>query len=186
MSGPDGAVARAVLAGGARPDDPVIALDHDARLLRRRRLVAGDGTAFLVDLAQTTGVAAGDAFALADGRRVAVAAAEEPLIEVRGAALARLAWHIGNRHAPCQVDGDRLLIRRDKVLRQMLDGLGASLRDVTAPFDPEGGAYGTGRVMGHSHGHDHDHGNAHDHDHGHDHAHDHPHAHDHDHDPAHG
>ena len=78
-------------------------------------------------------------------------AAEEALLEVRGD-LARLAWHIGNRHAPCQIEPDRLLILRDAVLRGMLAGLGATLRDVTEAFHPEGGAYGEGTPMGHSHG----------------------------------
>ena len=69
--------------------------------------------------------------------------------------LPRLAWHIGNRHTPCQVDGDRLLIQNDPVIRHMLGQLGATVTEVTEPFTPEGGAYGHGRTMGHDHGHDH-------------------------------
>jgi urease accessory protein len=72
--------------------------------------------------------------------------------------LARLAWHIGNRHTPCQVEKGRLLIRRDHVLEAMLRQLGAGVEAVIAPFRPEGGAYGHGRTMGHDHGHSHDHG----------------------------
>ena len=49
--------------------------------------------------------------------------------------------------------GDRIpLIRRDHVLEKMLAGLGAALTLTTAPFKPEGGAYGHGRTMGHDHG----------------------------------
>lgn len=148
----------------------VVRLSYDDRFLRRRRLRAEDGTEFLVDLAETVSLAPGDALALEDGRLVEVRAAEEPLLEVRGPALARLAWHVGNRHTPCQIEEDRLLIREDHVLADMLRRLGATVRPVTAPFLPEGGAYGLGRTLGHDHGHGHEHG----HEHGqHRHAHDH-------------
>ena len=125
-------------------------LDHEGRLIRRRVLRGRGGLAFLVDLARTTSLEHGDALALEDGRLVEVVAAEEDLIEVTGPDLARLAWHVGNRHAPCQVEPGRLLIRADPVLRAMLAGLGASLRDLRAPFAPEGGAYGLGSTHAHA------------------------------------
>ena len=68
----------------------------------------------------------------------------EPLFEIAAAnpfELARLAWHLGNRHADVQLVGDRLRIRRDHVLAAMLEGLGARVTAVEAPFDPESGAY---------------------------------------------
>ncbi|MCC5988297.1 MAG: urease accessory protein UreE [Pararhodobacter sp.] len=133
-----------------------IALDYESRLLRRKRLQTGCGQVFFVDLAETVNVNEGDAFELTDGRLVAVRAAPEPLHAVRGDNLARLAWHIGNRHTPCQIGSGQLLIRRDPVLADMLRRLGAELRDINAPFTPEGGAYGHGRTMGHDH-HAHDH-----------------------------
>ena len=134
-----------------------ISLSYDARFLRRKRLVSDAGTVFHVDLPETVSLEAGDAFELPDGTRIAVTAAPEALLEMRGPQLARLAWHIGNRHTPCQIAPDRLLIRHDHVLAEMLRRLGAELREVTAPFTPEGGAYGHGRTMGHTHGHDHGH-----------------------------
>lgn len=140
-----------------------VTLGHEARFLRRKRLTSDGGTSFLVDLAETTSLEAGDAFALSDGSVIGVRAAPEPLIEVTGPDLPRLAWHIGNRHTPCQIEAARLLIAQDHVLAGMLEGLGATLREVTEPFGPEGGAYGHGRTMGHEQG-GHDHG-------GHDHAH---------------
>lgn len=152
-----------------------VALSYDARLLRRRRVETSAGAAVLVDLPQTVGLEHGDALVLEDGGFVEICAAEEELLEVSGAGLHRLAWHIGNRHAPCQIEDARLLIQRDKVLRRMLEGLGATLRDVVEPFTPEGGAYGHGRTMGHSHGDIH--GQGHDHHHSHDHDHSHSHEH---------
>lgn len=169
-------VARALARAGAWDGaaDRVV-LDYEARLLRRRRLAAEGGLSFLVDLGEVTSVNDGDAFVLDDGRHVAVVAAPEPLLAVTGD-LARLAWHIGNRHTPCQIGEARLLIRRDHVLEAMLRQLGAGVEEVVAPFRPEGGAYGHGRTMGHDHGPD----VGHDHDHGHDHGHSH------DHGPRHG
>jgi urease accessory protein len=135
--------------------------------MRRKRLVGKGGLAFLVDLAEVTNLDDFWGFALDDGRAVAVEAAPEDLIEVRGD-LARLAWHIGNRHTPCQIGADHLCIRRDHVIEAMLAHLGAEMTPVIGPFRPEGGAYGKGRTMGHDHG-GHDHG-------GHDHGHSHHHA----------
>lgn len=158
-----------VLRGGARPGDPEVALGYDARLIRRKRLTTPVGDV-LVDLPEATSLEAGDALDLGDGTRLAIAAAPETLIEARGDDLVRIAWHVGNRHAPCEITGDALRLREDPVLERMLQHLGADLRRVQAPFRPEGGAYGHGRTFGHDHGEGpHDHGQSHAH---HDHAHD--------------
>ena len=127
-----------------------VTLGYDDRFLRRKVLTSDRGERFLVDLATTTSLNVGDALVLDDGRKVGVRAAPEALLEVTGD-LPRLAWHIGNRHTPCQIEATRLLIQRDHVLRDMLEKLGAFLRDVTEPFAPERGAYGYGRTHGHSH-----------------------------------
>lgn len=128
-----------------------VILSYDERFLRRKRLTCVSGDSFMVDLAETISVEDGDAFLLDDGRKVAVVAAEEPVVRVTGN-LARLAWHIGNRHTPCQVADGHLVIRRDPVIEAMLKGLGATLTLHIAAFRPEGGAYGHGRTMGHDHG----------------------------------
>jgi urease accessory protein len=167
------ALHRAGPAIGRVPYDLVV-LGHDDRMLRRRRLETVHGEGFLVDLPQAVVLEQGDCFELADGRLIEVIAAEEALLRVEGP-LARLAWHIGNRHTPCEIAGDHLLIRADPVLAAMLAGLGAVLTPVSAPFHPEGGAYGRGRTMGHDHGDGHGHGPGHGHGqgHGHDHGHGH-------------
>lgn len=132
-----------------------VVLDYDARLMRRRRLICKGGLEFLADLPEVTNLDDHWGFALDDGRAVRVEAAPEDLIEVRGD-LARLAWHIGNRHTPCEITVGHLRIRHDHVIEAMLTHLGAELLAVTGPFRPEGGAYGKGRTMGHDHGpHDH-------------------------------
>ena len=121
-----------------------ITLDYEARHRRRFRYIADGGTDFVLDLAQTTLLQDGDGLRLDDGRIVAVFAAAEELVAVRGsdtAALLRLAWHIGNRHLPAQLSAERILIRNDAVIVAMLRGLGASVDEIVAPFTPERGAY---------------------------------------------
>ncbi|NRB00601.1 MAG: urease accessory protein UreE [Rhodobacteraceae bacterium] len=127
-----------------------VALNYDERLLRRKRLTTIGGEDVLVDLPETVSVDDGACLMLEDGRAISVHAADEPLLEIRGD-LARLAWHIGNRHTPCQIFNDRLVIRQDHVLRAMLVQLGAEIVETLGPFTPEGGAYGHGRTFGHSH-----------------------------------
>ncbi|MEJ2030937.1 MAG: urease accessory protein UreE [Maritimibacter sp.] len=158
----------------AHHGDDRVTLTYDERFLRRKVLTAGSGLRFLVDLEHTLSVGGHDAFVLDDGRKVLVVPAEEPLLAVSGDDLVRLAWHIGNRHTPAQIEPDRILIQRDHVMADMLGKLGATISEVVEPFTPEGGAYGHGRTHGHDHSlqhgpetHSHDHTHGHDHDHSH-------------------
>lgn len=154
--------------GWSGPIDDHISLDYDGRHRRRIVLTDDHGARFLLDLERSQILPGGAGLRLDDGRLVEVIARREPLLEVRAAdaaGLLRLAWHIGNRHLTAQVEAERILIRRDHVIASMLQGLGAQVREIEAPFDPEGGAYG-----GAHEGHDH---HSHDHDPGHSHAHDH-------------
>lgn len=138
-----------------------LALDFDDRHRRRRRYTAEGGLAFLLDLPEATVLRDGDGLALDGGGFVLVRAAPEPLVEVTAESppqLARLAWHLGNRHLPTRIEAGRLLIRDDHVIVDMLRGLGATVRHVSEPFDPEGGAYGEhNRQPAHPHGHGHHH-----------------------------
>ena len=128
-----------------------VTLDYEARFIRRKKLTSDGGESFLVELAETRSVNEGEGFQLDDGRVIAIRAASEPLLAVRHDNLPRIAWHVGNRHTPCQICEDHLLIRDDRVLQAMLEGLGATVTALTAPFRPEGGAYGHGRTHGHQH-----------------------------------
>ena len=121
-----------------------VVLDASERHRRRLVLTAERGTILLLDLPQATALRDGDGLVLDDGAVVGVIGKPEPLHEIAatsGCELARLAWHLGNRHAEVQVVGDRLRIRRDHVLARMLEGLGAKVTEIEAPFDPESGAY---------------------------------------------
>jgi urease accessory protein len=121
-----------------------VVLDANERHRRRLVLTAERGTTLLLDLPHATTLRDGDGLVLEDGAVVRVIGKPEPLFEIAAAnpfELARLAWHLGNRHADVQLVGDRLRIRRDHVLAAMLEGLGARVTAVEAPFDPESGAY---------------------------------------------
>lgn len=133
----------------------IVVLAHDERVLRRKLVTLRHGDAVLVDLPHSVAFETGDVLVLEDGRIVEVVAGAEALYEVRARDaqhLAELIWHIGNRHLPCQIEAGngRLLIGRDPVIRDMLEGLGASVRETLAPFSPVRGAYGGG---GHHHHH---------------------------------
>lgn len=122
----------------------IVVLAHEERFLRRRMLTLQHGDDVLVDLARATVLSHGDRLVLDDGRHVEVIAAEEELMEVRANAkvsLAELAWHIGNRHLPAQIEPQRILLERDHVIRDMLRGLGAWVCNTREPFEPLRGAY---------------------------------------------
>jgi urease accessory protein len=138
-----------------------LTLDYDDRHRRRRRYTAEGGLSFLLDLPEAAVLRDKDGLVLEGGGYVLVRAAPEPLVEITAgtpAQLARLAWHLGNRHLPTRIEAGRLLIRDDHVIVDMLRGLGATVRQVSEPFDPEGGAYGEhNRQPTHPHGHGHHH-----------------------------
>jgi urease accessory protein len=146
-----------------------IALTHEHRHRRRIAMKGEGGTEFLLDLGDATYLRDRDGLALDNGRVVRVVAAEEPVAEIAGNPhlIARVAWHIGNRHVPAQILPDRIRIARDHVLEEMVERLGARVSRVNAPFDPEPGAYAEGQSHGHhhdqAHGHSHSHGHIHDH-----------------------
>jgi len=136
-----------------------ITLGFDDRFRRRIRLSGDGGLDFLLDLPDAVVLHHGDGLQLEDGGIVEVRAAAEALVEITAAdasALSRLAWHLGNRHLPAEIGAGRILIRDDHVILDMLKGLGATVRHVQAPFNPEGGAYG-------QHNHDTHHPHAHHH-----------------------
>ena len=71
--------------------------------------------------------------------------------------LIRIAWHLGNRHLPVQLLDDRIRIRADQVIGEMVEGLGGHVDLIQAPFDPEAGAYAGGGHHHHADDDDHHH-----------------------------
>jgi urease accessory protein len=138
----------------------------------RMRLASGEEAALLLPHGEI--LRGGDLLVASDGRVVEVIAAPERVLHVECASdteLARCAYHLGNRHVPVQVGEGFLRIAADHVLEEMLRGLGARLRTMDAPFEPEAGAYTGGHshpeahpariheygshAHGHRHGHEH-------------------------------
>ena len=72
-------------------------------------------------------------------------------MEIKSNNIMKITWHIGNRHIPCQIENERLLIQVDKVIENLIIKLGGSVKKVKEEFNPEGGAYGLGRTHGHKH-----------------------------------
>ena len=127
----------------------IVVMDADERHIRRKRITLQHGDEVFVDFEKPVKLEHGDKLVLDDGRMAKVIAAQEDLMEIRARnteRLVQLAWHIGNRHLPAQIEEQRILIRRDRIIRHMLETLGATVTDVSEAFHPEHGAY---------HGHEH-------------------------------
>ncbi|MEO0913490.1 MAG: urease accessory protein UreE [Pseudomonadota bacterium] len=129
-----------------------ITLPYEDRFRRRMAMRSDQGTDFLLDLPEARELKSGEALCLQDGRTITVRAAPEALMKAEATDphhLIRTAWHVGNRHLPCEIHATHLLLRSDHVIAAMLEGLGCTVTELTAPFQPEGGAYGHGRTHAH-------------------------------------
>ncbi|WP_439624196.1 urease accessory protein UreE [Shinella sp.] len=143
--------------GGNRTPIDIVVLSHDQRHVRRKLLHMQHDDVVMLDLKEPVQLSHGDLLLAESGEVIEVIAAEEALYEVTPRDrlhLVELAWHLGNRHLPAEFEEGRILILRDHVIRDMLIGLGASVREVSEPFHPLRGAY---HGTGHGH-HHHDHG----------------------------
>jgi urease accessory protein len=162
-----------------------VELDWDVRQKSRFDATDSTGRTLGVFLARGSLVRGGDVLVAEDGSLIRVQAAPQPVLRITACPehggpvdLPRAAYHLGNRHVALEVKADHLQIEPDPVLADMLRSMHLIVRELQAPFEPEGGAYAAaGRA--HDHGHDpaHDHGHAHNHGHGHTHDHDHDHGH---------
>jgi urease accessory protein len=131
-----------------------VTLSYDDRYRRRIALTGDKGTQFTLDLDKVTQLHEGDRLLLDTGDTIEVRAADEALMRAvprDPAQLARIAWHVGNRHLPCQILTDGLVLRWDHVIADMLQKLDCDVTPFEGPFTPEGGAYGQGRTHSHAH-----------------------------------
>jgi urease accessory protein len=147
---------KAIVGAGAATAS--VTLTYDQRCKSRQRLVLDDGSEVALLLERGTVLADGALLLADDGAVIAVRAAPETLSAVRTEdplLLARAAYHLGNRHVPLQVLAGELRYQHDHVLDDLVAALGLAVKVVTAPFQPEGGAYGRGPSHRHEHEHDH-------------------------------
>lgn len=155
---------------GARAPSGQLRLPFELRQKSRlrTRLVSGEEVALLLPRGEV--LRGGDLVLASDGRAIEVLAEPEALAHIESAELAKVAYHLGNRHVPVQVGEGFLRIAADHVLEEMARKLGARVSRVEAPFEPEAGAYAGAHhrhdEMGHGGKiHDHGHEDHHDHEH---------------------
>jgi urease accessory protein len=143
-------------AGAAGPEGPVagrLVLSFERRQKLRQRALTDCGELALLRLPRGEPLRDGERLRALDGRIVQVVAAPERLMQVECAdalALARAAYHLGNRHVPLEVQPGRLRLAPDHVLAAMLRGLGARVSELEAAFNPENGAYGAHAAHAHA------------------------------------
>jgi urease accessory protein len=106
----------------------------------RARLASGEEVGLM--LPRGTVMRGGDVVKTTDGREVEIVAARERLLHIESDQLARVAYHLGNRHVPVQIGAGFVRIAEDHVLEELAKRLGARVSHVEAPFEPEAGAYG--------------------------------------------
>ncbi len=150
-------------AGQKHPGEIIdtLLLDYEARRAPSGILLGPQRHADRHRAQESAPIATDDCLILEDGRLIEIVARPEPLLEVRApdvASLARLAWHLGDRHIPAQLFERRLRVRREEATQKLLHALKANVLAIEAPFEPESGAYSGGH-------HAHDHNGHHGHDH---------------------
>ena len=121
-----------------------LSLSHDERHIRRKLLHFANGDMIMVDLKEPVHLKEGDVLEAENGEYFLIHAANEPLYSVKAATpleLTRLAWHLGNRHQSVEIKENTIFVSRDPVIRAMLEGLGATIEEIEAPFQPLHGAY---------------------------------------------
>ena len=175
----------------------VVALDWDTRQKSRFEALDSAGRRLAVFLPRGRIVRGGDVLVGEDGSLIRVEALAQPILVVTppaggdaasaSLALAKAAYHLGNRHVALEVRDDRLVLEPDHVLAELLARMGLEVATTSGAFEPEPGAYdATGLGRGHLHPANATHGDEHGHDHVHDDAHGHAHGHAHDHARGHG
>lgn len=142
-----------VLVGADKSRLPKLILPYDLRRKSRQLVRLDDGEEVGLLLAPGTVLRESDVLESADGYRIHVVAAAEPVLFVTASdreKLTRAAYHLGNRHIPIEIGPGFLRLEFDPVLKEMLQGLEVAVEERKEPFHPESGAYGGG----HRHGHD--------------------------------
>lgn len=135
-----------------------LALPFDSRTKSRLRTRTTNGEEVGVFLERGTILRGGDRLLAEDGRVIEVIAADETVSTVHAhnaEALARVSYHLGNRHVALQIGSGWVRYLHDHVLDDMVHGLGLTVTVERAPFEPEAGAY-SGQSS-HTHGHVHHH-----------------------------
>jgi urease accessory protein len=139
--------------GSCQATMPNLTLPYESRRKSRQLARLDNGEEIGLLLPPGTILKNGDILESADGDRIRIVAAAEPVLLVTSSdneTLTRAAYHLGNRHTPVEVGAGFLRLETDPVLQEMLLRLGVTVEEKMEAFQPESGAYGGG----HRHGHD--------------------------------
>ena len=135
-----------------------LTLPLESRVKSRQRVLLDNGNEAGLFLERGTTLKDGELLASDEGFIVQIKAADEILSVIRcydELLLAKVCYHLGNRHVPLQIELGRVSYLHDHVLDDMLRGLGLDVNTEKGPFEPEPGAYGGHASGGHGHGHHH-------------------------------
>ena len=141
-----------ISAGDAAPQT-FLTLPWHRRIKSRQRVRLDDGRKAGLFLKRGVILRSGDLLRAEDGTVVEVRAALERISTVHvtdSLHMARLCYHLGNRHVELEISPDRIRYPHDHVLDELVTGLGHEVLVEEAPLEPETGAYGGGH--GNHHG----------------------------------
>ena len=141
-----------VLESSGRPS-VTLSLPIDQRTKSRLKVTLDDGRQAGLFLPRGKVLRGGDLLQSTEGLIVQVCAAAESVSTVHSEdtlALARVCYHLGNRHVPLQITSKWVRYQHDHVLDDMVAGLGLTVEVEQAPFEPEAGAYQS-TANGHHH-----------------------------------
>jgi len=136
------------------PADTSLTLPFEKRQRSRLRVCLDNGEEAGLYLERGSILRGGNRLQSNDGFVVEIKSAAEKVSTVYCAdpqALARVAYHLGNRHIALQIGAGWVRYLHDHVLDAMVRGLGQEVSEEHAPFEPEAGAY---HAHAHSHTHD--------------------------------
>ena len=138
------------LASAGDPSDRLV-LTWEQRRKSRLKTTTVSGQEVGLFLPRGTVLFHGDLLQAADDRIIEIQAASEDVSTISSpdaVLLARVAYHLGNRHVRTQVGPGFIRYRHDRAIDQLVRNLGATVLVEEVPFEPERGTK--------DHAHDHD------------------------------
>lgn len=128
-----------------------LTLPWSRRIKSRQRVCLDNGEEAGLFLERGTVLRDGDLLSSGDNYVIRIIAAEESLSTVSckdPLKLARICYHLGNRHVDIEISKALVRYQHDHVLDSMVEAFGLKVVLEKAPFEPEAGAYGS---SGHGH-----------------------------------
>ena len=122
-----------------------VSLTYDQRIKGRLKTVCDDGTPLGLFIERGRMLLQGDLLVAKTGEIIMVRAVAETLIcasTKNSITLAKVCYHLGNRHVPLEIKSNKLFFQPDHVLENLCREWSLEVDSVRVPFNPESGAYG--------------------------------------------